>query len=93
MAFSLDTILQAYYDNADYDDPASVSTTKAAAFVIACRRILGLSPQRLQEQAGELEMPDRKHVKESMDEAKAFLRRRGWSAWNERLISFDDYRT
>jgi hypothetical protein len=90
MAFSLDAIADAYYHNADYDAPAD--TAKAQAFVVACRRILALSPQRLQEQTGEFEFPDRKLVQKEMDEAKMFLRRRGWTEWNERLITFDNFR-
>lgn len=39
---ALETILQAYHDNADYEEMAEVA--KAKAFVTACRRLLTTLP-------------------------------------------------
>lgn len=44
MAIDLAAIFQAYNDNADYDDPASLA--KAKLFRTACRRIIGLVPEQ-----------------------------------------------
>lgn len=93
MAIDLELLNEEFHNTADYDlvDPPDVS--KARRFIVACRRILGLSPQRLQKQSGEIELPDRRHVAERLEEAETWFKHYSRPAWNERLITFDDFRT
>jgi hypothetical protein len=50
MAVSLTTAQEAYLDNADYDEDASV--TKAKAFRTACRQLIVLLPSNAMRGAG-----------------------------------------
>ena len=90
MAFSLETIAQAYYDNAGWF--ADADETKARLFYTACVHILGLSAQRLQDQTGEFEFPDRRFVEDQLKEVKTFLIKRDWGNWHDRVINFNDFR-
>ena len=69
----LQAVHQAYLDNADYDQVGSA--TKAAAFIVAVRRLIGLLPQRQQHGGigGESLQFDLRILKEQLKDATDFV--------------------
>lgn len=86
----LETVQQAYLDNADYEEVASV--TKAKVFVSACRKLLLLLPQ-MTRQASRFELQiDTKVIPEALKHAKDWISSvSGSAAGAVRAFSLTDF--
>ncbi|MBW3540758.1 MAG: hypothetical protein KY476_10845 [Planctomycetes bacterium] len=63
-------VLAAYYDNASYEEDASVA--KAKAFVTACRFLLKRDPQRSRHGNSETQL-DTSAIRQELEDARAWI--------------------